>query len=185
MRNLFRTITTIAIATVLMLVAPQPLPLTTPAAASGQLERCADLLTDVSSGIFVWSGSSHTCANSNQIISRATFVSWISNNGSCAGSGSFYQLRRDEMIACTPKSFTPSGTGFSVTTKLPPSVYPLTYSITFGGSCSVQLLWNGAAVVGYSGGTVNGTLGSAYTTTGTFSSTGCGGGTFSGTVTYH
>ena len=65
---------------------------------SNQTVRCADLVSAVGTS-FTWASGAQTCANSNLIIGRPTFVAWISNNGSCAG-GSTYIPTYGDMLNC-------------------------------------------------------------------------------------
>jgi hypothetical protein len=99
MTKLARAILAVATAAVLAFASPRLFQSGTPAQAADQLERCADLQTDVTNGTFIWAGSAQTCANNNLIVSRGTFVSWIATSGSCPGTAN-YMIPRVQMVVC-------------------------------------------------------------------------------------
>jgi hypothetical protein len=100
--RLLRTITLWLLAAVLLVLVPMPLQHERLAQASNVLETCTQLINDVNAGTFRWSGAAQSCANGNVIINRATFVAWISNNGSCASgtNSATYMMTKADMQAC-------------------------------------------------------------------------------------
>jgi hypothetical protein len=67
--------------------------------AANTLVRCADLVTVVGEGELIWASGAQTCSASDLIVTHNTFTSWISNNGSCAGSATL-EMTFSQMTAC-------------------------------------------------------------------------------------
>ena len=84
---------------VILVVALSFFPMPAQGQSSNQLVTCTRLISGIGTD-WTWSGSSHTCSNGNQIISRATFISWINQSSTCAGS-TYSVLTFSQMKACS------------------------------------------------------------------------------------
>ena len=108
----------------IIMIALSVFPIPAQSQSSNQLVTCSRLISGIGTD-WTWSGSSHTCSNGNQIISRATFISWINQSTTCAGS-TYSVLTYSQMKACS------LGLHSSAAAAAPDTVFNCSYDVGLG-----------------------------------------------------